>query len=252
MRATWFNQPWVAEKLEPGAELLLTGKLTGKGFTVNEWELVSGGGRGESSGSDLRPRPRGDRGAARRSGSANGPSRRSGWAPNAVEGLPAELRARRGLAGGRRRDRAPPTSPSPRRSSRRPGSGSPSRSSSSTRRCSPRANAAAGRRGRRRGWAQPGERVARWLDSLPFAPTADQRERLRRHRRRPRLRRADGAALDGRGRLRQDRGRRLRDAAGARSRLPGGADGADRDARRAARDHPRPAARRRRRSRSRC
>ena len=44
----------------------------------------------------------------------------------------------------------------------------------------------------------------------------------------------------------------LRDAAGARSRLPGGADGADRDARRAARDHPRPAARRRGDRRSRC
>ena len=28
VRATWFNQPWVADKLTPGAQLLLTGKRT--------------------------------------------------------------------------------------------------------------------------------------------------------------------------------------------------------------------------------
>ncbi len=64
VRATWFNQPWVAEKLEPGAELLLTGKLTGKGFTVNEWELVSGGEEEEIEELLVRPGPRRDRGAA--------------------------------------------------------------------------------------------------------------------------------------------------------------------------------------------
>jgi ATP-dependent DNA helicase RecG len=41
VRATWFNQPWVANKLDPGARLLLTGKRTSKGFGVNEWELVA-------------------------------------------------------------------------------------------------------------------------------------------------------------------------------------------------------------------
>ena len=30
VRATWFNQPWVASKLIPGTELLLTGKYSGK------------------------------------------------------------------------------------------------------------------------------------------------------------------------------------------------------------------------------
>ena len=45
---------------------------------------------------------------------------------------------------------------------------------------------------------------------------------------------ADAAAADGRGRLGQDRRRALRDAARRRVGRPGGADGADRDARRAA------------------
>ncbi len=67
--------------------------------------------------------------------------------------------------------------------------------------------------------------------------------RVRRDRRRPRVRRADAAPADGRGRVGQDRRRPLRDAAGARIRVPGAPDGADRDPRRAARDDPRPAAR---------
>ena len=41
VRATWFNQPWVASKLVPGADLLITGKRSDKGFAVSEWELLS-------------------------------------------------------------------------------------------------------------------------------------------------------------------------------------------------------------------
>jgi ATP-dependent DNA helicase RecG len=44
VRATWFNQPWVAQKLERGAQFLLTGKLTDRGFTVSEWEFVAAAG----------------------------------------------------------------------------------------------------------------------------------------------------------------------------------------------------------------
>jgi ATP-dependent DNA helicase RecG len=50
VRATWFNQPWVADKLEPGARLLLTGKRDKRGFAVSEYELVAaGGGEGEGA-----------------------------------------------------------------------------------------------------------------------------------------------------------------------------------------------------------
>ena len=60
-----------------------------------------------------------------------------------------------------------------------------------------------------------------------------------RGRRRPRRRAPDAAPADGRGGLGQDGRRAARDAARRRARAPGGADGADRDARRAAlRDDP--------------
>ena len=146
---------------------------------------------------------------------------------------------------GRQRRSGRRTSPSPPRSWRRPVAGSASKSSSSTRRCWRPAKRSHRRARPAPRFGKPGPTVERWLASLPFAPTDDQRAAFVDIDTRPRLGRADAAAADGGGRLGQDRGRRLRDAAGARSRPPGGADGADRDARRAARDHPRPAARRR-------
>ena len=42
LRATWFNQPWVASKLTLGASLLLTGSKDSRGFRVAEYELISG------------------------------------------------------------------------------------------------------------------------------------------------------------------------------------------------------------------
>jgi ATP-dependent DNA helicase RecG len=96
VRATWFNQPWVAEKLEPGVQLLLTGKLSGRGFGVNEWELVSAEDEPES-GSFV---------PVHAASESLRPQRIREWAlqacrfaPNVIEGLPAELRARRRLAG---------------------------------------------------------------------------------------------------------------------------------------------------------
>ncbi|HEU4736578.1 MAG TPA: hypothetical protein VFS48_06095, partial [Solirubrobacterales bacterium] len=48
LRATWFNQPWVAPKLTRGTPLLLTGSLDKRGFRVSEYEfLSSAGGVGE-------------------------------------------------------------------------------------------------------------------------------------------------------------------------------------------------------------
>ena len=39
LRATWFNQPWMAPKLDPGARLLLTGSRDKRGLRVGEYEF---------------------------------------------------------------------------------------------------------------------------------------------------------------------------------------------------------------------
>jgi ATP-dependent DNA helicase RecG len=50
VRATWFNQPWVAPKLTKGTQLLLTGSLDKRGFRVSEYEFVASGPRVPSQG----------------------------------------------------------------------------------------------------------------------------------------------------------------------------------------------------------
>jgi ATP-dependent DNA helicase RecG len=171
VRATWFNQPWVADKLEPGAQLLLTGKLSGKGFTVNEWELVAGAGEVEDSSfvpvhaATEALRPQRIREWAERA---------VGLARNAVEGLPAELRARRGLAGAGDAISAAhfPDSEEELAEARRRLAFEElflHQALLASRKISKRA----ARPGPRFG--APGDRVGAWLDSLPFAPTADQR-----------------------------------------------------------------------------
>ncbi len=131
VKATWFNQPWVAGKLTPGSELILTGKRTNRGFAVSEWELVAAGddeGEGPRTDTPARPQDPPPRQALTPGAPQDPPPRRDGppsgfvpvhgatedlrpqrirewawqackWAPNAVEGLPAELTVRRGLAG---------------------------------------------------------------------------------------------------------------------------------------------------------
>jgi ATP-dependent DNA helicase RecG len=127
IRATWFNQPWVAQKLTPGERLLLTGSADKRGFRVAEYEFMAAGPQGLSEGEGgaageavLDPPP-----PLTPAGGAEEPSPRAAglvpvhsateqlkpqrlrqwveqavrWVPNAVEGLPAELRGRRGLAG---------------------------------------------------------------------------------------------------------------------------------------------------------
>ncbi|MDQ2621546.1 MAG: hypothetical protein M3Y45_00735, partial [Actinomycetota bacterium] len=41
-KATWFNQPWMAEQLVPGRRFLLEGRLDAKGFTVSATEPLEG------------------------------------------------------------------------------------------------------------------------------------------------------------------------------------------------------------------
>jgi ATP-dependent DNA helicase RecG len=192
VRATWFNQPWVAEKLEPGAKLLLTGKLSGRGFAVNEWELVAPGPRVLSEGGGPRPR--------RAAGEDPHPPPPAGgelmpvhpateklrpqkireWAeqavrlaPNAIEGLPSEMRVRRRLAGVGEALRAahfPESAEELAEARERLGFEELflHQALLATRKRTHRTSLPAPRFGK------PGEMVGRWLSSLPFEPTGDQ------------------------------------------------------------------------------
>jgi ATP-dependent DNA helicase RecG len=173
VRATWFNQPWVASKLVPGTALLMTGKFSGKGFAVREWELASPGPPVPSEGeADLMPvhaatedlRPQKIR---------EWVEQVVGWAPNAIEGLPANLRARRGLAGvgdALRAVQLPRSIEDVEGARERLGFEELflHQALLATRKRTHRTARPAPRFGK------PGDLVARWLDSLPFEPTGDQ------------------------------------------------------------------------------
>jgi ATP-dependent DNA helicase RecG len=189
-RATWFNQPWVASKLLPGSELLLSGKYSGKGFAVREWELASSAG-GEGAGDPEHPAqgspnsPRQDprpetlvplHGATE----AIRPSQIRDWAeqaialsPNAIEGLPADLRTRRRLAAigdTLKTVHFPKEEEDLEEARTRLGFEELflHQALLATRKRTHRTARPAPRFGK------PGDLVARWLDSLPFEPTGDQ------------------------------------------------------------------------------
>ena len=204
VRATWFNQPWVAGKLEPGAALLLTGKRSDRGFAVQEWELTAAAEsppaasepdqdsapptRGSFPDSSSGKEPRGGVGAAwvpvhpASEGLAAAKIRE--WAEqavelaaNVVEGLPAELRVRRRLAGAPDAFAAvhfPQSEEDLVRARDRLGFEelflhqallATRRRTQRTARPGPR-------------FGPPGELVGGWLASLPFDPTGDQRRAL--------------------------------------------------------------------------
>jgi ATP-dependent DNA helicase RecG len=170
VRATWFNQPWIASKLVPGTELLLTGKYSGRGFAVREWDLVSEPQNSPSEGLvPLHPATE-----------ALPPQKIREWieqvvalAPNAIEGLPSELRARRRLAGMADALRAvhfPETIDEVDEARERLGFEELflHQALLATRKRTHRAARPAPRFGK------PGDLVGRWLESLPFEPTGDQ------------------------------------------------------------------------------
>jgi ATP-dependent DNA helicase RecG len=210
VRATWFNQPWVAQKLPKGTVLLLTGSRDKRGFRVSEYELLptadeEGGGAPPAQ---RRPvfRPS-DAGGQPCDSPGEKPSKREGhphpppavrlvpvhpasdqlkaqrirqwveqaiaWVDNAIEALPAELRARRDLAGVADALKAIhfPESEAEVEQARE-------RlvfeelflyqAVLVVRKRTHRAARAAPRIGK------PGEAVGRWLESLPFEPTGDQ------------------------------------------------------------------------------
>jgi ATP-dependent DNA helicase RecG len=190
VRATWFNQPWVASKLTPGTELLMTGKFSGKGFAVREWELASSAG-GEGAGAHEHP-AQGSPKSPRQDPQPSGlvplhgatenlrPAQIRDWAgqaielaPNAVEGLPSNLRSRRNLAAAAD---ALKTVHFPQEAEElKPAYDRLAfeelflhQALLATRKSSHRTARPAPRLGK------PGDLVARWLDSLPFEPTGDQ------------------------------------------------------------------------------
>ena len=169
VRAIWFNQPWVAGKLIPGTALLLTGKYSGRGFAVREWELAS-----PESGVDeglvpLHPATEAIRAQQIRDWVAQA----VGLAPNAIDGLPADLRVRRGLAGlgdALRVVHFPESSEEVDEARKRLGFEELflHQALLATRKRTHREARPAPRFGK------PGDLVGRWLESLPFEPTADQ------------------------------------------------------------------------------
>ncbi len=128
VKASWFNQPWLAERMAPGARLLLVGELDKRGFRVAEFEFLAeqppqSGEASENpdltASSSRRKTPRGSLGPAPPGIHATGlvgvhpgteklkPQRLREWAwqacglaGNVIESLPAKTRARRGLAAG--------------------------------------------------------------------------------------------------------------------------------------------------------
>jgi ATP-dependent DNA helicase RecG len=172
VRATWFNQPWVASKLLPGTGLLLTGKYSGKGFAVREWEQASGDPETPPGESEMSPVHRATE-KLRAQQIRAWIEQVVDWAPNAIEGLPAQLRARRGLAGvgdALRGIQLPNSIEDVEGARERLGFEELflHQALLATRKRTHRTARPAPRLGK------PGDLVARWLDSLPFEPTGDQ------------------------------------------------------------------------------
>ncbi|HET8815590.1 MAG TPA: DEAD/DEAH box helicase, partial [Solirubrobacterales bacterium] len=174
VRAAWFNQPWVAAKLTPGVQLLLTGKYSGRGFAVNEWEITGPASSGPptSAGGELMP--------VHPATESLRPQKIREWmeqavqlAPNAIEGLPGEMRARQQLAGvgdALRAVQFPESIEEVEEARKRLGFEELflHQALLATRKRTHRTSRPAPRFGK------PDQLVGRWLESLPFEPTGDQ------------------------------------------------------------------------------
>jgi ATP-dependent DNA helicase RecG len=176
VQAVWFNQAYLAERLRPGTRLVLNGRLGRRNFAVKTHEIVAGGHGARPTGihtTGVVPVHN-----ATRDLSA---TRLREWAwqavdlaPDAVEPLPAELRVRRGLPAEADALRAAHFPDSPEE-------GLAARERLAFEELCLHQAALAMRRGvrreSRRGIAigDSGELIARWLESLPFDLTGDQR-----------------------------------------------------------------------------
>ncbi len=200
VRATWFNQPWVAQKLSPGASLLITGSKDKRGFRVSEYEVLSTAGpvgagdppppavaKASSGAVPPTPPPAGGAGdlvpvhpatealKAQRIRQWMGQAMQ--WVGNVLEPLPVKLRVRRELAGAADAVKAVHFPESE-------GNIEVARERLAfeelflyqalltTRKQSHRTARPAPKLGK------PGDLVGRWIESLPFEPTRDQQKAL--------------------------------------------------------------------------
>ena len=174
MQAVWFNQAWLAEKLRPGTRVLMHGRNDRSGFRVEAYEIATPDGetRGLHTTGIVPVHPATDRLKPARL--REWAHQASAFAPDVIEPLPAAVRARLGLPGAadaigaihfpeRRQD------------------ADAARRRLAFEELFLHQAALASRRGRRQS-ERPGIRLAarselvgRWLDSLPFEPTAAQR-----------------------------------------------------------------------------
>jgi ATP-dependent DNA helicase RecG len=208
VRATWFNQPWVARKLEPGTRWLLTGSRDKRGFRVSEYEELPRGEGGGAPPSCWVFRQEGEAGvhggrrgekedAAAPEGHPHPPAQRlvpvhpatealkaqriRQWMEqaidlvgNVIEPLPAELRVRRELAGAPEAVKAIhfPENEEDVEEARKHLAFEELflyQALLTTRKQTNRTARPAPKLGK------PGESVGRWVGSLPFEPTKDQR-----------------------------------------------------------------------------
>jgi len=207
VRATWFNQPWLASKLTAGTRLLLTGSRDKRGFRVSEYEVLDRDGEGGGvPPAQQRPvfRPN-DASGQPPDSPGEKPSKTEGhplpphgltpihpateglkaarirqwleqavrWVGNVPEALPAEMRVRHDLAGVADAVKVmhfPETAEEVdlARERLRFEELFLYQAILATRKRSHRTARPAPKLGR------PGEQVGRWLESLPFEPTKDQ------------------------------------------------------------------------------
>ena len=209
VRATWFNQPWLASKLVAGTRLLLTGSRDKRGFRVSEYEVLEAEAEGEGGGVPpscwvfrqesevaVRERRRGEKqDAAAPEGHPLPPRRLTPvhpatadlkpqrirqwmeqavrWAGNVPEPLPAELRVTHGLAGVADAVKAMhfPEAPEDVEQARERLRFEELYLYQAILATRKRTHRVA-RPAPRLG--KPGEQVGRWVESLPFEPTRDQ------------------------------------------------------------------------------
>jgi ATP-dependent DNA helicase RecG len=172
VRATWFNQPWVAQKLAQGSTFLLTGSRDKRGFRVSEYEAMAEGGGHLLSPSRLTPvHSATEQLKAQRI--RHWMEQAVQWVGNVLEPLPVELRMRRGLAGAADAVKAVhfPESEDDIEAARQRLAFEELflyQALLTTRKQSHRTARPAPKLGK------PGDLVARWIESLPFEPTRDQ------------------------------------------------------------------------------
>jgi ATP-dependent DNA helicase RecG len=178
-KAVWFNQPWLADQLDQGTRVLLHGKLDKAGFKVDAHEVVGDGDEDAPTGLHTTGIVPVHPASARLR-----PQKIRDWewqvqdlAHDAIEALPASLRARKGLVGAGDALAAVHFPIDVHQAET-------ARERLAFEELFLHQAALASRRGRHdaarraRALDPPGELTSRWIDSLPFRLTDDQRRAI--------------------------------------------------------------------------